>query len=195
MAIVMKFLNEMSDDGIYVTAKSYASQITMFSYCAGVALANANAIIVGWRIGEKKYDECQKATFKAVKLGMITAVAVAGALALGGKYIMHIFTDDPQIIELIVIILFIDIILEIGRIGNIVFGMALKTAGDATYTVVIAVIFMYLFAVFGTYVMGISLKWYLIGSWIGLAMDECMRAVLMGIRWKSRKWEKKVLVK
>lgn len=195
MAIVMKFLNEMSDDGIYVTAKSYASQITMFSYCAGVALANANAIIVGWRIGEKRYDECQKATFKAAKLGVITAVAGAGVFALTGKYIMRIFTDDPRVIELVVMVLVVDIVLEIGRICNIVFGGALKTAGDATYTVVIAVIFMYLFAVLGTYVFGISLKWYVVGSWIGLAMDECMRAVLMGIRWKSRKWEKKVMVK
>lgn len=195
MAIVMKFLNEMSEDGIYVTAKSYASQITMFSYCAGVALSNANAIIVGWRIGEKKYEECQRATFKAAKLGVVTAVAVAGILALTGNYIMRIFTDDPKIIELVVMILVVDIVLEIGRICNIVFGSALKTAGDATYTVVIAVIFMYLFAVLGTYVFGISLKWYVVGSWIGLAMDECMRAILMGIRWKSRKWEKKVLVK
>lgn len=195
MAIVMKFLNQMSDDGIYVTAKSYASQITMFSYCAGVALANANAIIVGWRIGEKKYDECQRATFKAVKLGMIIAVVVAGVLAVTGKYIMRLFTDDPKIIELVVIILFIDIILEIGRIGNIVFGSALKAAGDATYTVVIAVVFMYLFAVLGTYVFGISLNWCIVGSWIALMMDECMRAILMGFRWKSRKWEQKVMVK
>lgn len=195
MAIVMKFLNQMSDDGIYVTAKSYASQITMFSYCAGVALSNANAIIVGWRIGEKKYDECQKATFKAAKLGVITAVAVAGIFVLTGKYIMLIFTDDPKIIQLVVMILVVDLVLEIGRICNIVFGMALKTAGDATYTVVIAVIFMYLFAVLGTYVFGISMEWFVVGSWIALAMDECARAVLMGIRWKSRKWEKKVLVK
>lgn len=195
MAIVMKFLNEMSDDGIYVTAKSYANQITMFSYCAGVALASANAIIVGWRIGEKRYGECQKATFKAAKLGVITAVAVAGVFALSGKYIMRIFSDDPRVIELVVMILVVDIILEIGRIGNIVFGNALKAAGDATYTVVIAVVFMYLFAVLGTYVLGISLKWYVIGSWIALAMDECMRAILMGIRWKSGKWQKKVMVK
>lgn len=195
MAIVMKFLNEMSDDGIYVTAKSYANQITMFSYCAGVALASANAIIVGWRIGEKRYGECQKATFKAAKLGVITAVAVAGVFALSGKYIMRIFSDDSRVIELVVMILVVDIVLEIGRIGNIVFGNALKAAGDATYTVVIAVIFMYLFAVLGTYVLGISLKWYVIGSWIALAMDECMRAILMGIRWKSGKWQKKVMVK
>lgn len=195
MAIVMKFLNEMSDEGIYVTAKSYANQIAMFSYCAGVALANANAIIVGWRIGEKRYDECQKATIKAAKLGVITAVVMAGLFALTGKYIMRIFTDDERIINIVVLVLCVDIVLEIGRIGNIVFGNALKTAGDATYTVVIAVVFMYLFAVLGTYVFGISLKWYLVGSWIALAMDECMRAILMGLRWKSRKWEQKVLVK
>ena len=195
MAIVMKFLNQMSEDGIYVTAKSYASQITMFSYCAGVALANANAIIVGWRIGEKRYDECQRATFKATKLGIITAVAVAGVVAVAGPYIMLLFTDDREIINIVVWVLFIDVVLEIGRICNIVFGSALKAAGDATYTVIIAVVFMYLFAVLGTYVFGISLKWYLIGSWIALAMDECMRAVLMGLRWKSRKWETKVLVK
>ena len=195
MAIVMKFLNQMSEDGIYVTAKSYASQITMFSYCAGVALANANAIIVGWRIGEKRYDECQRATYKATKLGIITAVAVAGVVALAGPYIMLLFTDDREIINIVVWVLFIDVVLEIGRICNIVFGSALKAAGDATYTVIIAVVFMYLFAVLGTYVFGISLKWYLIGSWIALAMDECMRAVLMGLRWKSRKWETKVLVK
>ena len=195
MAIIMKFLNQMSEDGIYVTAKSYATQVTMFSYCAGVALANANAIIVGWRIGEKKYEECQRATFKAAKLGVVTAVVIAGILALTGKYIMRIFTDDPKLIELVVMILCVDIVLEIGRICNIVFGNALKTAGDATYTVIIAVIFMYLFAVLGSYIFGISLKWYVVGSWIGLAMDECMRAILMGTRWKSRKWEQKVLVK
>lgn len=195
MAIVMKFLNQMSDDGIYVTAKSYASQITMFSYCAGVALANANAIIVGWRIGEKRYDDCYRATFRAAKLGVITAVVMAGIFALTGKYVMRIFTDDPFVTELVVQILIVDIVLEIGRICNIVFGGALKTAGDAAYTVAIAVVFMYLFAVLGSYVFGISLKWYVVGSWIGLMLDECMRAVLMGIRWKSRKWEKKVLVK
>ena len=108
---------------------------------------------------------------------------------------MLIFTKDQTIIDIVVWILWIDLVLEIGRICNIVFGTALKAAGDATYTVVIAVVFMYLFAVLGTYVFGLSLKWYLVGSWIALAMDECMRAVLMGIRWKSRKWENKVLVK
>ncbi|MBR3674580.1 MAG: hypothetical protein IKN69_00325 [Bacilli bacterium] len=33
-----------------------------------------------------------------------------------------------------------------------------------------------------------------IGAYIGLAMDECVRGFIMVIRWKKGKWEQKVLV-
>ena len=36
-----------------VTARSYAIQIADFSYCIGAALAQANAIMTGWRISER----------------------------------------------------------------------------------------------------------------------------------------------
>lgn len=53
MTLVTKFLNQMDPDGLNTTARSYTSQITNFSYCIGAALAQANAIMTGWRIGEK----------------------------------------------------------------------------------------------------------------------------------------------
>lgn len=43
-----------------VTARSYAIQIADFSYCIGAALAQANAIMTGWRIGAKEYEECDR---------------------------------------------------------------------------------------------------------------------------------------
>ena len=43
MMLVVKFLNQMDADGLNVTARSYASQISNFSFCAGSALAQANA--------------------------------------------------------------------------------------------------------------------------------------------------------
>ena len=33
-----------------------------------------------------------------------------------------------------------------------------------------------------------------IGAYIGLAMDECVRGLIMVIHWKKGKWEQKVLV-
>ena len=47
-------MNQMDTDGMNVTARSYAMQIANFSYCVGAALAQANAIMTGWRIGGKE---------------------------------------------------------------------------------------------------------------------------------------------
>ena len=53
---------------------------------------------------------------------------------------------------------------------------------------------MYLAAVGGTYFFGLHLGLLAVGAYIGLASDECIRAVGMVLRWKSGKWKSKGLV-
>lgn len=195
MTIIIKFLNQMDPDGFNVTARSYTAQITNFSLTAGAALAQANAIMTGWRIGAGEYDECEKGTRKAAIIGIIVAVVLEGIFALTAGWIMKLLTDDPEMIRIVQILLTIDIVLEIGRITNLVYGNALKTSGDAIFPVVIATIFMYLCAVGGTYLFGIRLGLLAVGAYIGLTLDECIRAVAMFLRWKSGKWRSKSLVK
>ena len=96
--------------------------------------------------------------------------------------------------KLCIIFYVIDIILEIGRVSNLVFGNALKTSGDALYPVVIGAVFMFLCAVCGTYFFGIHLKLFVIGAYIALALDECTRAIAMFLRWQSGKWKEKSIV-
>ncbi len=195
MTIIIRFLNQMDAEGFNVTAKSYASQITNFSLTAGAALAQANAIMTGWRIGAKEYDACDRGTKKAAITGIAIAVVLEGIFALSAGLIMKLFSSDPEMVKTVQILLTIDIVLEIGRISNLVYGNALKTSGDAIFPVVIATIFMYLCAVGGTYLFGIKLNMLVVGAYIGLAMDECVRAVAMFLRWKSGKWRQKGFVK
>ena len=91
-------------------------------------------------------------------------------------------------------LLAIDIILESGRVTNLVYGQALKTSGDAIFPVVLAVIFMFLCAVGGTYLFGIRMELGAVGAYIALTSDEVSRAIGMIIRWKSGKWRKKGLI-
>ena len=91
-------------------------------------------------------------------------------------------------------ILAIDIVLELGRVTNLVYGQALKTSGDAVFPVVMGAVFMYFAAVGGTYFFGLHLGLLAVGAYIGLASDECIRAVGMVLRWKSGKWKNKGLV-
>ena len=194
MTLIVRYMNQMDTDGINVTARSYTMQIANFSYCIGAALAQANAIMTGWRIGAKEYEECNKGTKKAAIYGIIAATCFSVTFAASGHFIVHIFTDDVQMINLVVKLLVVDIFLEFGRVTNLVYGQALKTSGDALFPVVMGAIFMYLFAVGGTYFLGIHLGLLAVGAYIAMAADECARAVGMVIRWKSGKWRNKRLV-
>lgn len=195
MTLVIRFLNQMDAEGLNVTARSYTAQITNFSYCVGAALAQANAIMTGWRIGANEYDECDRGTKKAAIIGVIVAACVEAVFVLSAGWIMRLFTDNPQMIALVQKLLFIDIFLEMGRVTNLVYGNALKTSGDAIFPVVMGAAFMFLCAVGGTYLFGIRLGFLAVGAYIGLAADECVRAVGMFLRWRSGKWRSKGLVR
>ena len=194
MTLMMRFLNQMDPEGFNVTARSYTAQITHFSFAIGAALAQANAIMTGWRVGAREYEACDKGTKKAALIGIAVAIVVESAFALFAHPIMSLFTDNPEMVSLVQILLAIDVFLEIGRVSNLVFGNALKTSGDALFPVIIGVIFMFLCAVCGTYFFGIHLNLLVVGAYIALALDECTRAVAMFFRWQSGKWKEKSIV-
>ena len=85
MTLIVRFMNQMDAVGMNVTARSYAMQIANFSYCIGAALAQANAIMTGWRIGSKEFEECDRGTRKAVVYGLITATCFSVTFAMSGQ--------------------------------------------------------------------------------------------------------------
>ena len=194
MMIITSLLNRMDSNGLQVTARAYASTIASFSYCASSALAQANAILVGWRIGAGEITICDRETRRNAVVGILMSGCGAGLLALFAEPILGIFTQDPEMIRLVGILLAIEIALEMGRAANMVFGFSLKSSGDAAYPMMIAVVFMFLLAVGGTWLFGVKLGWLVIGSFVGMAMDECTRAVLMFLRWHKGYWKNKSLL-
>ena len=192
--LMMRFLNQMDPEGFNVTARSYTAQITHFSFAIGAGLAQANAIMTGWRVGAKEYEACDKGTKKAAVIGIIVGIIVESAFTIFAHPIMSLFTNDPAMVSLVQILLGIDIFLEVGRVSNLVFGNALKTSGDALYPVVIGAIFMFLCTVCGTYFFGIHLNLLVVGAYIALALDEITRAIAMFLRWQSGKWKEKSIV-
>lgn len=195
MTLTIRFLNQMDEGGFNVTARAYAAQIANFSYCAGAALAQANAIMTGWRIGEGDFEACDRGTRRAAFIGIGVAAGLETVFVLCSGWLVRLFTDDAEMIALVRTLLTIDIVLEAGRVTNLVFGQALKTSGDALFTTVIGVVFMYLCMVGGTWFFGIHLNLMAVGAYIGLAVDECARAVCMFLRWQSGKWRTKGFIK
>lgn len=194
ITLVIRFLNQMDETGFQAIARSYAMQITNFSYSAGAALAHANAILVGWRIGAQEFDLCDRGTKKAGLIAILVGAGTAAVFAVFSKPLIGLFTDDPEMIRLVGYLMIIDIALEVGRASNLVFGIALKTSGDAVYPMVVAVLFAFVCAAGGTWFFGIHLGWLAVGAYTAMALDECTRAVFMFARWQNGKWKSKRLV-
>jgi putative MATE family efflux protein len=189
---LMSFINTISVET--VTTRSYVNNIVSFAVLFSAALAQGNGIIVGRLIGEKKNDAALNFGFYSIKKAIILSTGMAGAFALLGYPLMRIFTENQDIIKLGATVIWIDVILEIGRATNIVGIGALKAVGDVKFPVVIGVFSMWIISVGLGYVLSIPCGLGLIGIWIGLASDECFRAVLVIFRWKNRKWEGKAFV-
>ena len=195
MGIIMIFVGRMDADGFNSTAKTYAQQISNFAYCASFSFAQANVIITGWNIGKGQLKGCYRSTLKASLIAIGSGVVVEVIIASVSPWLLRIFTQDAAIISVVQKLLFVDIALEVGRATNLVYGMTLKSTGDSIYPAILAVIFNAICAVGGSYLFGVALKLGVFGVFIGMALDEVLRAGFMIIRWRSGKWEKKVIVK
>jgi Na+-driven multidrug efflux pump len=84
----------------------------------------------------------------------------------------------------------IGIVLEPGRVFNIVISNGLRAAGDAFYPALIGVLSMASVMVFGSWLLGTYFGWGLPGVWIAMLLYEWLRGVLLYRRWKRRKWLK-----
>ena len=115
--------------------------------------------------------------------------------ALTSFLYLSLLTSDENLANAIRIALFIDIALEVGRAANLVYGNTIKSTGDSLFPMYISVPITLIFAVGGTYLFGVVCNMGVIGAYIGLSLDECIRGIIMFIRWRSGKWEQKVLLK
>ena len=126
---------------------------------------------------------------------MIITITGSVLLAIMGPGILRAFTDNEDIIAMGVWVLVVDVFLEVGRTANIFAGSTLRATGDIVYPFVVGVIFQWSVAVGVSYFIGIPLGFGLVGMWIGFALDENIRGVILVRRWRSGKWRSKGFVK
>lgn len=190
-AVTVRFLNQMDAQGLHITAKTYASQLANFSFCSSAALSQANGLITGWQVGAGQLEECYRKTNKVALFACIGSGGIAALFAIFAKPLLGLFTSDPVLIDMAAKLMAVDIVLEIGRSGNLVYGQALKVSGDSIFPSAIGAVFMYLVMVGGSWLLGIRLGMLSLGVLLAMAADECVRAILMAWRWHSGAWRKK----
>ena len=150
--------------------------------------------LLGYMIGARKLDEVNGRVWSTIRIALVVSELLTLTILIFCDPIYSIFTDDPVIHALGRQILYVEFGLEIGRSVNIVMVRCLTTAGDVWYPVGVGIFSMWVVAVGGSWLFGQVLDWGLVGIWIAMACDECLRGALFTVRFRSGKWKEKRLV-
>ncbi|MFG6457805.1 MATE family efflux transporter [Roseateles sp. BYS96W] len=167
---------------------AYTMQFLHVILMFGLAIAFAVEILVGHMIGAGELHAAHKLVRKSLGFGLVVALVVSGCFALAGPWLLARFTADPQIIQLGSTLLWWTVLVEPGRVFNMVVINALRAAGDARYPVVAGAASMALVLAGGSWLLGVYMGWGLVGVWIAYAADEWIRGLLMWRRWATLGW-------
>ena len=189
-SLVLNFLTEAE-----LITKTYVQNITMFFYLFAVAIAQASQIITGHLVGAKKTDEAYRRGFRSYSFALAIAAGICVIGVIFRSQLMGIFTADETVITMGANILLINTVLEFGRTTNLVLIACLRGSGDVYFPTFCAIFSNWLISVLGSYLLAVVFGMGIYGLWIALAADECIRGVMMILRWKSGKWKTKRVVK
>jgi len=185
---ITAFTARMGD--LQLATQTYVMTIVWVIVLFSGAIGMATEIMIGHLVGAGEFEKVYKQTLRSLRVGLVTALMVAVIVAVASPWILGVFTTNPAIITTGVILLRIGIVLETGRVFNVVVIHGLRATGDARYPVFFGVFSMWGVMAFGSWLLGTYFGLGLLGVWIALTADEWLRGLMMYRRWKQRKWLK-----
>jgi Na+-driven multidrug efflux pump len=123
------------------------------------------------------------------RLGMITALILAGTFYFFGRQIVSLYTDEPEIIAQGARILKLVALVQPFQSSQFILAGALRGAGDTRATMVITFLTVMLVRPILALVLINQFNWGLDGAWIALVTDQVLRSSLVLLRYNSGKWK------
>lgn len=171
-----------------LTARTYMNTLESFCFLLGFSLALAVQIQIAHLYGAGKTREAYGAVFRVLKVGLPLVIVNASLLVVFGEHILGLFTRDQDILSLCAVLLWLNLLLQPGKMVNMAIGNSLNAVGDTRYTMNISLIFMWVVATGCSYLFGVSLGLGIVAIYFSMISDEYIRGVLSYFRWRKQKY-------
>ncbi|WP_102304134.1 MATE family efflux transporter [Vibrio cyclitrophicus] len=171
-----------------LAAFTYAQNIARLSFAFALAIGQGSQIQTGYYIGKGWIDEITSRVQRYFVVGFIASTSITCMVYIFRFEILDLFTQDPEIIALAALLIAGAILLEAGRVFNLIFISCLKATGDIKFPVKMGVLSMWGIGVAMSYLLGVHWGYGVFGAWMAIAMDEWFRGIIMAYRWRAKKW-------
>ena len=175
-----------------MAAFSVLDNIGTFANITGQAAGQTLMVVGGYAAGAGRFDESRRLTkiFVGIAYGTMAVIAVPIFIFL--KPIISIYSFSPETAALSYRILS-EYMIWSTLVWPLSFSFPniLKSSGDVKYTMIVAILSMWLFRVFLARVLGIYMGFGIVGVMWGMYIDWVVRAIAFVLRYKSGVWTEK----
>lgn len=190
--VLTYFINRIGS--VELTTFTYIVNISIIAFVFCICMAHSGSISIGHLVGEHKPHAAYVLGKWIMKWSIIITLSLSTLMAVFGKQIFGILSDNAAIISLGCTIMFINIVREFGRVINIYATNVLRATGDVMFPFYLGVIVQWTAGVFCGWLFSLVCGWGLIGMWLAFILDENIRGFVFIWRWRSMKWAKKAFV-
>ena len=198
MIIVQSLTNSFGE--MFIAANVIVMRVDGFAMMPNFSFGMAMTTYAGQNVGAKKYDRVVKGAKQGTILAVVCSAVITGVILLFGKYLMAIFTDTKELVDMSYYMM---CILAVGYIAMAVtqsLSGVMRGAGDTVTPMWISLCTTVMLRVPIAY--GIS---YLTRTaelpygrseciQISLLISWCMGAILTFIFYKVGKWKQKAIL-
>lgn len=171
-----------------LAARTYMNTLESFCFLLGFSLALAAQIQIAHLYGGGKTKEVYRALYRVLAIGLPLVTVNAFLLVLYGQSVLSLFTEDQEILTLCASLLWMNLLLQPGKMINMAIGNSLNAVGDTRFTMKNSLVFMWLIATGCSYLFGVHMGWGIIAIYACMITDEYARGVVSFIRWRGRKY-------
>lgn len=187
---VVIVINQLDRTNVMSSAHINAIRIESFSFMTGFAFATAAATMVGQSLGMKDPHRATRSAYLAYAVGG-GAMAVIGLIFIFlGWYPAKWLSATDEIARLTATCLRITGVIQIAFAAAIIFGGALRGAGDTIYAMVMSLTTIIGIRLVGVLIVGYYLRMGLAAIWLVLAGELFFRGLLIFLRFLHGGWRK-----
>lgn len=165
-------------------------RVEALSYLPATAWGIAAASLIGQSLGAKRPELAVRLGHAAARQSLVYSALVGVFYYFAAADIYRFMHGDPAVIAAGIPALQLLAAYQIPNAALIVYVLCLRGAGDTRFPLLFAIIGVLFVRVPVAYYFGVVREGGLVGAWIGMGADLCLRAALMSWRFSSGRWTK-----
>jgi len=177
-----------------MTARVFAGNFAALSVILAVGIGSGNQILVAHLVGAHDFQKANRRVHQTLAISITSGFLFALAVALGGEYLIRLYTDNPEVIRLGRICLWCDVAVQPFKAVNFIVTTSLRAAGDSKFPAIVGSAMMWTLGLATALILAFVVGLGLPGLWLGMAADELYRSFANMWRWRSGRWQSKAVV-